>query len=354
MPWGISECGYNSVDASLNYQYRAFGVPGLGLKRGLAEDLVIAPYASALALMVAPEESCANLQRLAAEGLAGRFGLYEAIDYTPARLPRGQASAVVRSFMAHHQGMILLSLAHVLLGRPMQRRFESDPLFKATLLLLQERIPKAAALYAHPAELSAIRELAGEPEAPVRVFDTPDTPVAGGAAPVERPLPRDGHQRGRRQHALEGPRRHALARGRHLRQLGHVLLHPRHGERRILVDRAPADAAAPGALRGDLHRGARGVPPARQGLRVAHRDRRLAGGRHRAAAPAHHQPLADAAHDRRHELRGSRARARRGGRAASGVLQPVRADRDRRRSGRRSCARAGPARATSAAAGCST
>ncbi len=83
VPWGISESGYNSVDAALNYQYRAFGVPGLGLKRGLAEDLVVAPYASALALMVAPEEACRNLQRLAAEGLAGRFGLYEAIDYTP-------------------------------------------------------------------------------------------------------------------------------------------------------------------------------------------------------------------------------------------------------------------------------
>ena len=109
VPWGISECGYNSVDASLNYQYRAFGVPGLGLKRGLADDLVVAPYASALAMIVEPEESCLNLQRLAADGLAGRFGLYEAIDFTPARLPRGQQSAIVRSFMAHHQGMILLS-----------------------------------------------------------------------------------------------------------------------------------------------------------------------------------------------------------------------------------------------------
>ncbi|HEY4998879.1 MAG TPA: glucoamylase family protein, partial [Usitatibacter sp.] len=103
VPWGMSESGYNAVDANLNYQYRAFGVPGLGLKRGLAEDVVVAPYASMLALMVAPEAACLNLQRLAAEGLAGRFGLFEAIDYTPARLPRGQASAVVRSFMAHHQ-----------------------------------------------------------------------------------------------------------------------------------------------------------------------------------------------------------------------------------------------------------
>ncbi len=177
VPWGISECGYNSVDANLNYQYRAFGVPGLGLKRGLAEDLVIAPYASALALMVAPEESCRNLQRLAAGGLAGRFGLYEAIDYTPARMQRGQTSAVVRSFMSHHQGMILLSLAHLLLDRPMQKRFESDPIFKATLLLLQERIPKTAALYSQPTELSAIAGISGGPEAPVRVLASPDTPI---------------------------------------------------------------------------------------------------------------------------------------------------------------------------------
>src|SRR6185437_5575348 len=132
---------------------------------------------SALALMVAPEESCLNLQRLAAAGLAGRFGLYEAIDYTPARVPRGQSSAVVRSFMAHHQGMILLSLGNVLLGRPMQRRFESDALFKATLLLLQERIPKAAAFHSHPAELSAIRAMSGGEEAPVRVLRSPDTPI---------------------------------------------------------------------------------------------------------------------------------------------------------------------------------
>ena len=177
VPWGISECGYNTVDAALNYQYRAFGVPGLGMKRGLSEDLVIAPYASALALMVAPEAATQNLQRLANDGLAGRFGLYEAIDYTPARVPRGQASAVVRSFMAHHQGMILLSLAHRLLGRPLQRRFESDPEFRATLLLLQERVPRAAGVYSPPAELSASRGSAGATDAPVRIVGSADTPI---------------------------------------------------------------------------------------------------------------------------------------------------------------------------------
>ncbi len=177
VPWGMSESGYNTVDVHRNYQYRAFGVPGLGLKRGLAEDLVVAPYASMLALMVAPEAACVNLQRLAADGIEGRFGLYEAVDYTASRVPRGQSNAVVKSFMAHHVGMSLLSLAYVILGRPMQRRFEAEPLFQATALLLQERIPKVTAFYAHVADLSAVQPTTGSaPATPIRAFSTPDTP----------------------------------------------------------------------------------------------------------------------------------------------------------------------------------
>jgi len=177
VPWGISESGYNTIDVRLNYQYRAFGVPGLGLQRGLAGDLVIAPYASALALMVAPEEACLNLQRLSAEGFEGKYGFYEAIDYTPSRLPRGQSSAVVRSFMAHHQGMSFLSLAYLLLDRPMQKRFEAEPVFQATMLLLQERVPKATAFYSHIAEPSDVQEASRGTETPVRVFSSPDTPI---------------------------------------------------------------------------------------------------------------------------------------------------------------------------------
>ncbi|MEW6584095.1 MAG: glucoamylase family protein, partial [Nitrospirota bacterium] len=177
VPWGISESGYNTIDVHLNYQYRAFGVPGLGLKRGLAEDLVIAPYASALALMIDPEEACLNLQRLAAEGFEGKYGFYEAIDYTTSRLPRGQSTAVVRSFMAHHEGMSFLSLASLLLNRPMQKRFEANPLFQATILLLQERIPKATAFYSHTAEPSDLHVASDSAETPVRVFGSPDTPV---------------------------------------------------------------------------------------------------------------------------------------------------------------------------------
>ena len=177
VPWGMSESGYNTVDVHFNYQYRAFGVPGLGLKRGLGEDLVIAPYASMLALMVAPEAACLNLQRLAGAGLRGEFGFYEAIDYTASRQRRGESSAVVRSYMAHHQGMSLLSLAYLLLDRPMQKRFESDPQFQATLLLLQEGIPKVTVFSFSTTELPDIRIASNTPETSVRVFNSPDTPV---------------------------------------------------------------------------------------------------------------------------------------------------------------------------------
>ncbi|HEX2964782.1 MAG TPA: glucoamylase family protein [Syntrophorhabdaceae bacterium] len=178
VPWGVSESGYNMIDGQLNYQYSAFGVPGLGLKRGLAGELVVAPYASALALMVAPEEACLNLEALSALGFEGKYGFYEAIDYTPAHLPRGQASAVVRSFMAHHQGMSLLSLGSMLLDRPMQRRFESDPSFQAIMLLLQEKVPKATAFYSHTTELAETHAALHQvEEMPIRVYTSPDTPI---------------------------------------------------------------------------------------------------------------------------------------------------------------------------------
>lgn len=176
VPWGISESGYNTVDLNLNYQYHAFGVPGLGLKRGLAEDLVIAPYASVMALMVDPEEACRNLKRMAQDGFVGKYGFFEAIDYTPARQRRGRSCSIVRSFMAHHQGMSLLALAYLILDRPMQKRFESEAQFQAVMLLLQERIPKEPALFSHTAQHFDLRSnLAAETS--IRVFDHPTTPT---------------------------------------------------------------------------------------------------------------------------------------------------------------------------------
>ncbi|HET7202427.1 MAG TPA: glucoamylase family protein [Steroidobacteraceae bacterium] len=177
VPWGMSESGYNMVDANRNYQYRAFGVPGLGLQRGLGDELVIAPYASALALMVEPEAACENLQRLAAEGALGRFGLHEAVDYTPSRVPRGQSKAVVRSYMSHHQGMTLLSLADLLLEHPFQKRFTADPLFQATLPLLHERTPRSIAIHAHPASLPVARAAEAPTAPPIRIIPNADTPI---------------------------------------------------------------------------------------------------------------------------------------------------------------------------------
>jgi cyclic beta-1,2-glucan synthetase len=158
IPWGMSASAYNTVDAAMHYQHRAFGVPGSGARRNLGEDLVVAPHAGMLALMVEPALACANLQRMAALGFTGRYGFHEAIDYTPARLPPGQASAVVRAFMVQHQGMGLLALSHLLHGRPMQRRFESDPQLRATLPLLQERVPRSGAAQPPGADHPALRQ----------------------------------------------------------------------------------------------------------------------------------------------------------------------------------------------------
>jgi cellobiose phosphorylase len=193
VPWGISESGYNARDMQMNYQYRAFGVPGLGLKRGLADDIVIAPYASALALLVAPRAACDNLRRIAADGGLGSCGFIEAIDYTPSRRTpaagghteaadsteidgspadiTGPAGGVpVRQFMAHHQGMSLLAFAFVLLDRPMQRRFMADTMLKSATLLLQERIPKlTVTVFPHTAEAATARGMPSAQTGTIRV-----------------------------------------------------------------------------------------------------------------------------------------------------------------------------------------
>ncbi|NLX69821.1 MAG: glycosyl transferase [Clostridiales bacterium] len=142
VPWGVSESGFYAFDLHLNYQYKAFGVPKLGLKRGLVNDMVVAPYATALALPVNPAAAVKNMEMLIAEGADGDYGLYEAIDYTPERLPQKKRRMIVKSFMAHHQGMILLALNNFLNDNIMQSRFHSSPMIRATELLLQERTPK--------------------------------------------------------------------------------------------------------------------------------------------------------------------------------------------------------------------
>jgi cyclic beta-1,2-glucan synthetase len=143
VPWGVSESGYNVRDLKLTYQYSDFGVPGLGLKRGLFEDVVVAPYATALAAMVDPRAALGNFGRLAEAEALGAYGFYEALDYTPSRLPEDARVAVVRAYMTHHQGMILVSLSNVVHDGLTRSRFHSHPMVRAAELLLQERTPRS-------------------------------------------------------------------------------------------------------------------------------------------------------------------------------------------------------------------
>ena len=143
VPWGISESAFCSQAANSDYNYQSFGVPALGIKRGLAKDLVVSPYSTALALEVDPSAGAANFRELIAEGAGGEWGLYDALDYTPSRVPEGERRVVVYCYMAHHHGMTLTALANCLLDHRMQRRFQGLPLIRATELLLQERVPVA-------------------------------------------------------------------------------------------------------------------------------------------------------------------------------------------------------------------
>jgi cyclic beta-1,2-glucan synthetase len=177
VPWGVSESGFAALDAALDYQYQSFGVPGLGLKRGLSRDLVIAPYATALALMVRPHPACANLRALASDRAEGLYGFYEAVDYTRDRLRKSRRSAVVRSYMAHHQGMSLIALVNCLLDCPMVRRFHAEPMVRATELLLQERVPRMApVIELHEDEVEAARVVEDGVLPMSRRITTPDTP----------------------------------------------------------------------------------------------------------------------------------------------------------------------------------
>ncbi|MDP3937592.1 MAG: glucoamylase family protein, partial [Deltaproteobacteria bacterium] len=142
IPWGMSESGFASFGPDGHYAYRAFGVPELGIHRGLSRDLVVAPYATALALPIHAKASIQNLRELESLGLSGLYGLFEAADFTPERVPEGQRFSPVRSYMAHHQGMILAAIGNALHGDALVRRFHADRRIRAVELLLDERIPR--------------------------------------------------------------------------------------------------------------------------------------------------------------------------------------------------------------------
>ncbi|MBX9885206.1 MAG: glycosyl transferase, partial [Novosphingobium sp.] len=180
IPWGISESAYNARDLEMTYQYSNFGVPGLGLKRGLGQNRVVAPYATGLAAMVDPAAAVANFTRLAAIGAEGRYGFYEAVDFTPDRVPQGATAVIVRSFMAHHQGMTITAIANTVQSGRLRARFHAVPMVQAVDLLLQERVPRDVAT-ARP-RASEVRVTAADPtDAPkVRRFDAPQSATPTG------------------------------------------------------------------------------------------------------------------------------------------------------------------------------
>src|SRR5438094_5659548 len=178
VPWGVSESAYEARDRELTYQYSNFGVPGLGLQRGLGDDIVIAPYATALAAMIDPAAALRNFRRLAEAGASGTYGFYEALDYTASRLPEGTRVAVVRTYMAHHQGMLLVAIANVLHAGAMRTRFHGEPIVQATELLLQERTPRDVAVARPRAEeVTAVADVREFVPPVVRRFTSPHGPV---------------------------------------------------------------------------------------------------------------------------------------------------------------------------------
>jgi cyclic beta-1,2-glucan synthetase len=174
VPWGVSESAYNVRDVHLTYQYSDFGVAGLGFKRGLGEDVVVAPYATALAAMVDPSAAVKNFARLEETGARGEYGFYEALDYTPSRLPEEDRVAVVRAYMSHHQGMTIVALGNVVHDGVTRRHFHSHPLVQASELLLQERTPRAVAVARPRAEEVRVTALVRELVPPtLRRFESP-------------------------------------------------------------------------------------------------------------------------------------------------------------------------------------
>src|SRR5437667_112845 len=174
VPWGVSESSYNVRDLEMTYQYSNFGVPGLGLRFGLVDDVVIAPYATGLAAMIDPSAAVQNFLRLEEAGALGAYGFYEALDYTAQRRPEGTGVAIVRTYMAHHQGMVIVAIANVLHDGAMRARFHAEPIVQATELLLQDRTPRDVAV-TRPRrdEVSGVADVRELAPAVVRRFTSP-------------------------------------------------------------------------------------------------------------------------------------------------------------------------------------
>src|SRR5690606_19324101 len=170
IPWGISEAAYNARDRELTYQYTNFGVPGLGLKRGLGQNTVIAPYATVLAAQFMPRAAVENLERLRSAGALGRYGFHDAVDYTPERVPEGTDHQVVYNYMAHHSGMSIVAVANAVFEGRMRERFHSDPVIEAAELLLQEKAPRSI-------PVATVRTAADERVKSIAVEESLDTRI---------------------------------------------------------------------------------------------------------------------------------------------------------------------------------
>ena len=326
VPWGVSESAYNVRDRHHTYQYRAFGVPDLALKRGLGRDLVVAPYASALAAMVSPGPALANLAQLERLGALGPYGFRDAIDYT--RPATGQPFAVVGAYMAHHIGMSLVALTNVLASGVWQRRFHADPVVRSAELLLHERIPRRLVLR----EPQRTRPDEAMPEADldqpaVRRFDTPDTPQPHIALLGEPPYTiMVSHCGGgySRYDSLAVTRwradgcRDATGQFQYVKDLS---------AGRVWSAAHQPVCAPPDWYHADLATDRVTFRRRRRRHRDQHRDRRRAG-RFGRGAPGHgDQQQRPGAGRRAHQLRRDRARPARGRPRPSGVRQPVRRDR---------------------------
>lgn len=176
IPWGISESAYKNFDAAMNYQYKAFGVPGIGLKRGLIDELVVSPYSTVMALQVDVSSSMKNLIRLKKYGLEGRYGFYESIDFTKDRMDKGKNNHIIKCFMVHHEGMSLMALDNVLKDNILINRFHNLPRVKATELLLQEKMSYRI-IYERQQVFEAPQSKEEKPKILVRKFHTAKTSI---------------------------------------------------------------------------------------------------------------------------------------------------------------------------------
>ena len=270
VPWGISESAYNLVDRHGTYQYKAFGIPGLGLKRGLGDELVVAPYATALAVMIDPAASTANLRRLAAHRPRGRVRVLRRDRLHPSRARRhrvGRAHAVtgvvVPAYLAHHEGMTLVALTNALLGDRMVERFHAEPRVQATELLLQERVPRDVGDDRTASARRNARGRAGRVDAGAPLSLAAHA-VPAHAVPLERQLRHVGDQRRRRRQRLARPAGDAVAPRRHARRRRSVHLPARRAQRDRVVGDLSADPARARRLRRDLFGRPRELPAARR------------------------------------------------------------------------------------------